>query len=378
MRNKTPLKILTLILFIISLSLGIIGYKYNIDHPEILSYVVLGPKNGYEFMKVYKEVDGSLCINNCQGETYLIIMNERTNSEAQLVVGNKDTKYLLINNNKVKLINMFDRTEKIIPEIPQGSYSLILSDGSTYNQDNLKLDAIGITFNSGKIKGYYNLITDKIMYDGIYDNITVLNKDYLINTTEDKITLLNIDEEKEVLELECNKNYALRKIETENEKAYITLLNSSNNKTIYQIYDLNTKTKIGEFEGVFEKITKTGDKIITLLEQEVIVYNEDGTIFQKRTLSASDKHNMIDNFYVTIEKNKLMLIDLETNIDLELMDMPAFTHLDRVYKDVITLNDGNTNPALRIVVREINDGAITKTYNIFYNLKTKEFKIEED
>lgn len=378
MRNKTPLKIITLILFIISLSLGIIGYKYKTDHPEVLSYIVLGPKSGEEFMKVYKETDGSLCINNCQGETYLIIMNDRTGKQSQLVIGNKDTKYLLINNNKVKLINMFDRTEKIIPEIPQGSYSLILSDGSTYNQDNLKLDAIGITFNSGKIKGYYNLITDKIMYDGIYDNITVLNKDYLINTTENKITLLNIDEEKEVLELESNKNYTLRKIETENEKAYITLLNSSNNKTIYQIYDLNTKAKIGEFEGIFEKITKTGNKIIALLEQEAIVYNEDGTIFQKRTLSASDKHNMIDNFYVTIEKNKLMLIDLETNIDLELMDMPAFTHLDRVYKDVITLNDGNTNPALRIVVREINDGAITKTYNIFYNLKTKEFKIEED
>lgn len=49
-----------------------------------------------------------------------------------------------------------------------------------------------------------------------------------------------------------------------------------------------------------------------------------------------------------------------------------------MYKDVITEN-GKITQALRVVLREINDdGQITKTYNIYLNLETKEVKIEED
>ena len=147
---------------------------------------------------------------------------------------------------------------------------------------------------------------------------------------------------------------------------------------MYKIYDLKTKSEIGEFEGVFDRITKGNNKIITLLDQEVIVYNMDGSIYQRREISASDKYNMIDNYYVTIQKGNLLLIDLETNEEKVLMEMDTYMHLDKMYKDVITEN-GKITQALRVVLREINDdGQITKTYNIYLNLETKEVKIEED
>jgi len=377
MRNKTVLKIITLILFIISLSLGIIGYKYKIDHPEILPYIVLGNKNGYEYMKIYKEINGEYCINeNCEGELYLKIMSEM--KEVELVAGNKNTKYLLISDEKLKLINIIDRTELIISEIPEGSYSLILEDGETYNQNNLGLEPLGIVFNTGKIKGFYNLNLNKIMYENIYDNITVMDKDFLIDTKENKITLLRINEEQEILEIDTEKDYATRKVEIEDEKAFITFSSYRNQNTMYKIYDLKTKSEIGEFEGVFDRITKGNNKIITLLDQEVIVYNMDGSIYQRREISASDKYNMIDNYYVTIQKGNLLLIDLETNEEKVLMEMDTYMHLDKMYKDVITEN-GKITQALRVVLREINDdGQITKTYNIYLNLETKEVKIEED
>jgi len=379
MRNKTVLKIITLILFIISLSLGIIGYKYKIDHPEILPYIVLGNKNGYEYMKIYKEINGEYCINeNCEGELYLKIMSDKIDNEVSLIAGNKNTKYLLISDEKLKLINIIDRTELIISEIPGYSYSLILEDGETYNQNNLGLEPLGIVFNTGKIKGFYNLNLNKIMYENIYDNITVIDKDYLIDTKENKITLLSLNEEQEILSIDAQKDYDVRKVEIEDEKAFITFSSYRNQNTMYKIYDLKTKSEIGEFEGVFDRITKGNNKIITLLDQEVIVYNMDGSIYQRREISASDKYNMIDNYYVTIQKGNLLLIDLETNEEKILMEMDTYMHLDKMYKDVI-IENGKITQALRVVLREINNnGQISKTYNIYLNLETKEIKIEED
>ena len=298
--------------------------------------------------------------------------------EVELIAGNKNTKYLLISDEKLKLINIIDRTELIISEIPEGSYSLILEDGETYNQNNLGLEPLGIVFNTGKIKGFYNLNLNKIMYENIYDNITVMDKDFLIDTKENKITLLRINEEQEILEIDTEKDYATRKVEIEDEKAFITFSSYRNQNTMYKIYDLKTKSEIGEFEGVFDRITKGNNKIITLLDQEVIVYNMDGSIYQRREISASDKYNMIDNYYVTIQKGNLLLIDLETNEEKVLMEMDTNMHLDKMYKDVITEN-GKITQALRVVLREINNnGQISKTYNIYLNLETKEIKIEED
>ena len=378
MRNRTPLKIITLILFIISLTLGIIGYKYKKDHPEKLTYIVLGPKNGEEFLKIYKEANGELCFNTgCLGELYLIIKNYKTGKQTQLVSGNKDTNYLLINNDKIKLINLKERTELIIPEIPQGTYSLILEDGQTYNQNNLKYDALGIKFSSGQIKGFYNLKLKKIMYENQYKNITVIDKDYLINTEDEYITLLGLKEEKEIIKIPNDKNLILKGIETDNEKAYITLYNPQEKETKYQIYTLETAEKIGEMNGEFEKITKTNTKIIMLENQTIKIYNKDGKLEQTKEITASDKHNMIDNYYVTVKKGKLILIDIENDEEKELMTMNANAHLDKIYKDV-QVKDEKTYQVLRIVAREIKDGSITKTYNIYFDIKTKDVEIIEE
>jgi len=242
MRNKTPLKIITLILFIISLSLGIIGYKYKIEHPEILPYIVLGNKNGHEYMSIYKEINGEFCINeNCEGELYLKIMSDKIDNEVSLIAGNKNTKYLLISDEKLKLINIIDRTELIISEIPGYSYSLILEDGKTYSQNNLSLEPLGITFNTGKVKGFYNLNLNKIMYENIYDNITVIDKDYLIDTKENKITLLSLNEEQEILSIDAQKDYDVRKVEIEDEKAFITFSSNKEQNTIHWIALLHSQ-----------------------------------------------------------------------------------------------------------------------------------------
>ncbi len=380
MRNRKPLKIITLILFLISLSLGLIGYKYKIDHPEILPYIVLGPKNGKEFLKIYKEENGELCLNsNCQGELYLVINNDNKENNAQLITGNKDTKYLLIQNENLRLIDIENRTENLITNIPKGFYSLILEDGQSYTQNNLKLEAIGISFHYNNIRGYYNLKNKKIMYEDKYENITVLNKDYLINTLNNEITFLDIKEEREILEVEKDKDQNVSKLEIKNNKAFITLINTTNNETTYKIYDLQTKKQIGQIKGKFDKISEVNDKIIVLDKEEVIVYSLEGEIINRKELSISDKYNMIDNYYVTATKGKIMLIDLITEEETELLEMENNAHLDKIYKTEITNKDGLLKQVLKIVVREINtDGFITKTYNIFYDLETKETNIEEE
>lgn len=378
MRNKMPLKIITLFLFILSLTLGIIGYKYKIDHPEYIPYIVLGDKNGKELFNIYKNLDGTLCMKSkCEGELYLIIKNIDGLQNARIISGNEKTKYLLIENGSLRLINLENRKEDII-DISGSSYSLILENGKTYNQDNLDLEPIGITFSKDNQKYFYNTKIKKIMYEN-YKNLSVLNEYYLINREDDKITLLAIHEENVILEIETQDSTSIIKnIETENGMAYITIANETNTLT-YEIYDLESKKKIVGFTGEFEKITRTPNKIIAISSDEALVYNTDGTLSQRRKLSSSDKYNMIDNYYVTVEKGNLLLIDLETNEEKNLMEMTSNSHLDRIYKDVITKSDGTTSQALRIVVREINtNGNITKTYDIFYDLKTKEVKIIED
>lgn len=375
MRNKTPLKIITFLLFVISMTLGLIGYKYKIDHPEVLPYIILGNKNASEFMRVYKDSDGSLCIEeNCKGELYLIIMSE--NSNTLLLSGNANTNYLLIESENLRLINLKERKEEIL-NLKANSYNLILEDGKSYNQDNLLLEPIGITFSKDGLNGYYNIKTKEIMYEN-YNNISILNQDYLLNKEENKITLLDINKENIILEIEEDniiKN--LRKIETENNKAYVTILN--NDKTTYLIYDLSSKEKIGTITGTFTSINKSNSKIIAFTKDEIVVYNLDGTVFKRRNLSSNENINIIDNYYVIIEKGNLLLIDLETNEEKILMDVTSNDYLDKMYKSSVLKDDGTTSPVIIVVVKEINTiGKITKSYDISFNLETKEVDIIEE
>ena len=63
---------------------------------------------------------------------------------------------------------------------------------------------------------------------------------------------------------------------------------------------------------------------------------------------------MIDNYYVTATKGKIMLIDLITEEETELLEMENNAHLDKIYKTEITNKDGLLKQVLKIVVREIN------------------------
>lgn len=310
----------------------------------------------YTYKKVYKHEDGKICIDNCdknkKKKLYAIIKTE--NPFPKILSGSDESKGLLIEDgNYIKLVDLENKIMRSLDK--DGSdYQLII------NEENI----IGFINNTRQKSYFYNYNLEKTYYLNQYDKFDFIDKQ-LVAYTEDSIHILNQETEKiliEVKNINTSEN-KIKSIESIEEKIYINCINKDGYTSSY-IYD-NNNEEISRIEGKYEKITIDKNKIYAINDQEVKIYETNGTLTKTVALDKINIKEVIQNYIIAVDAEELKIINMDNGNKIELLK-----NIDN--NIVITKVEKNEKTKeIKILLSEHNNETILKKYEITYNVETK-------
>ncbi len=162
-------------------------------------------------LEVYKGIDGFICPEGNE-ECKVSVLNISVENEfAKLIDITDDGNYILLDDNGLILYDVKNDTRKDINLNGYDEYKLGYDDhvgkvvGIIYYKDKYVNEQTELE--EFKIKGFYNLQNNEKMYEGIYENLVLLNEKYLegkivVDSTEEnydiETSLLLTDEEKKI------------------------------------------------------------------------------------------------------------------------------------------------------------------------------------
>ncbi|MCI8330515.1 MAG: hypothetical protein HFE04_00265, partial [Bacilli bacterium] len=130
------------------------------------------------------------------------------------------------------------------------------------------------------------------------------------------------------------------------------------------IYDNNNK-EISRIEGKYEKITIDKNKIYAINDQEVKIYETNGTLTKTVALDKINIKEVIQNYIIAVDAEELKIINMDNGNKIELLK-----NIDN--NIVITKVEKNEKTKeIKILLSEHNNETILKKYEITYNVETK-------
>ena len=267
--------------------------------------------NDYKYtLDIYKNKSSELCLKkdeaNCN-EVALSIKTETNN--AKLITIDLTNKFILYDDNGLKVyIVDLNKYQKINLENSYQGYNIYPND--------YKDKIIGIVYQtSSQSVGYYNVISDKKMYENKYSSITQIDEKYLSSNDSTSGYLLSNDDEKILLSTKNLSSYSVKK---NNEKYFFfEELNAMNTPTV-GIYS-NDLSIIKQVDINSELQYVVVDSYLYLVDSnKVIKYDMDGNLIEEK--EYGEIKDIFDKYVVFIKNNKIMYSNVQNNEENEITE----------------------------------------------------------
>jgi len=271
------------------------------DNPDQL-------EGDYELI-VYKS-DSGLCFQKsreCNKSPFRI---NTVTEDAKIIAIAKNNLYLLYSDNGIKLYDVAKSTpKKISLEDKYDYYEIILNENVIS----------GFVYGSNLIKegyytnlGYYDVHSDKQLYDGKYNNISIIDGGYLVgkNLSSNSTSLLDLKNEEVILE----KNNICTKIEVKdfNGKYLYVLNNSCDSMGNYEIISSDKTVIHSNLKDNSFSIDLSGNIYLFDGTPTIKVEGSNGTFMKTVNFDGVYKQ-LIINYVVFINNDNLYIKDLNRN-----------------------------------------------------------------
>ncbi len=348
-------------------------YDENNYSYKVKDYVE--PKNSLD---VYKYKDSDKYCDDKYEDCPILAHSIKTESKNPYIISFDNyyskTSFILYNDNGLKIYNIKTKEiTKINLESTYESYSFIVKDNKAkgilyynkeYNYETKNYEGIG----------YFNIETNKKMYDNKYSYIEdIYNGDdqnylqaFIINkdTKEEQMILLNIDKEEEIIKTDVMKeSCSMGGMPTRN-----FIIKKHNNSKLYIVYD-----GCGAGDDWTERIYSNNKKLI--LSSDIIIYSIkdnylyandnnvikkfdfNGNIITKKSFTKDSVKSIINNYALYIENNYLQLYNIDKDESLKIVEwnannyyipngltfIPSSGYYTNLYHNLETLNSLTTS-----------------------------------
>lgn len=335
-------------------------------------------KEKYKYTSyVYKNSDGYYCgnQNDICTEKGIEIPSETKNAKIlayEPQVGEQEPKFVLYKDNGFKLYNVKTKqVDEIVLTDDARNYSLDLNDNETEIQ--------GIISRFDESSSYYSYQLKKNLYEGEYENFSVLDGDYVEgfkmndeeNSDDDESYLLSNNEEKVIMKSTgACKSY---RTAIYGEKMYIYELDGCTGGSTTTIYT-GSKALIAKDKNSTEWDVDEKGNLYILSNNKVEKYNIDGKLLST-SKSYSNILHVIRGFILYKENNNIYITDGKTTTKIGPWEDKFYYHsmLSGYYDEGSLANEHEKEAGIYLIF-EYGQMDEEPGVEYYFNTETKEVK----
>lgn len=353
-KNKNNLTIVVIILIILVLGLG--GF--------IIYDKVLNDENANDYSLNILKSDISYCDINQDSTCKDIVYTIKTNTMNSSFI-KAENGFILYDDNVLKIYN--SNTNEIIKTDLENKYS---SYSFYFNNDGNKI--IGLICKKNEKTTYYNLITNKKMYENAYKHLYSIDENFMHADG----FLLNVNKEEIII---SSKNVAAGyDIKYYADGYYILEFDSFVNSSSVSIYT-DSKQNLASNIDINKYYFDDSGNLFVVSDNIIKQYNIDGSLISSK--KYSNIMGLKDGFVVYLDNNNLYLGNIENNKnqmitiwkDSYYYDEYSSGYYDREKLD--SMDEMTKSEGFYVVISYKNQDA-NGNYGIeyCYNVETNEFK----
>ena len=371
MRKRIRIPV-TLTLFIITLTLGTLGYlescnpKEQIDPYKNIPVIKEESENGENNLEIYveKENENILCTKNYKcSEEKLYKVIKTVSEDPEIITNINYANYILIkDNNKFKIIDLNNNKIETTP-LENDNVKLIIEDQSKYDWENKNKKLLGIIENDS----FYNYETKETLYKGNNYKLDLINKDTLVGITYKngkKETIYILDANKEEIKNKISfDDLSDSELIIYKSNIFLDIINPGNDNTTFMIYD-NNLNKVGTINEQYEKATPYLDKIYIEKENKIEIYNYSGSKLKETNLKDIKNYKLILNYIIGTKNKKIIILNTDTDEEIIIDELPEKENI----KQAVYTNDG------KFIKNKIGIYITTDNYEVYYDTNNNEYQ----
>jgi len=355
------------IVLIIILTISLIGlFIYAAQKKEDLTKIVKKEKIDIPIYKltVYRDTKGKLCLKKEEDCHDIAFEIETETDNPQMIEFTEDEKYILYQDNALKIYNTKENTSQKLKIYNYEQYNL------AYDKE--KKEVIGIIYKKDKIEnnnekadyktiGFYNISLDKKLYESSYNELNLINNKYLIGKKIDKkiddessteTFLLSTTEETTVLsKIGFCEQYKIIKAD----KGYFIVEQTGCNEFTSTIYNEELQTIADNIENDNWSYDKEG--YLYILDKNQVKKQDSKGDILKTSKSYSNIQQIIKKYIIYIENDKLKLTDDE-DLDIVIAEWKKEYVYNKAKSSYIEEKTNNRYPGLYITLNINNEEQI--------------------